>query len=74
MSETQATRVEHKCNTSATQTTRVQHECYANDTSATRKKNFDFDNATGKNIFSPPYINYVASERLQGEEHFHTTN
>ena len=37
-------------------------------------KNFDFDNDTGKNIFSDPYIYYIASERLQGEEQFHTKN
>ena len=59
---TQATRVQHKSNTSATQTTRVQHE------------NFDFDNNTNKNIFSLPYIYYMASERLQGEEQFHSKN
>ena len=45
-----------------------------NDASATRVKNFDFDNDTGKNIFSHPYIYYIASERLQGEERFHTKN
>ena len=45
-----------------------------NDASATRVKNFDFDNDTGKNIFLHPYIYYIASERLQGEERFHTKN
>ena len=74
MSETQATRVRHKCDTSATRTTRGRHECYTNDTSATQVKNFDFNNGTGKNIFSHPYIYYMASERLQGEEQFHTKN
>ena len=44
--------------------TRVRHECYTNNTSATRVKNFDFDNDTTKNIFSHPYIYYMASERL----------
>ena len=76
-SNTSTTRVRHerhKCNMSATQTTRARHECYTNDTSATRGKNFDFDNDTGKNIFSHPYIYYMASERLQGEEQFHTKN
>ena len=34
-------------------------------------KNFDFDNDTSKSIFSHPYIYYMASERLQGEEQFH---
>ena len=29
---------------------------------------FDFDNNTSKDIFSHPYIYYIASERLQGEE------
>ena len=37
-------------------------------------KNFDFDNETGKNIFRPLYLLYMASERLQGEEQFHTKN
>ena len=40
------------------------HECYTNDMSATRVKNFDFDDDTSKNIFSQPYIYYMASERL----------
>ena len=42
--------------------------------SATRVKNFDFDNDTGKNIISYPYIYYMASQRLRGEEQFHTKN
>ena len=65
--DTSTTRVlhePHECDTSATQTTR----------SATRVKKFDFDNDTSKNIFSHPYIYYMASERLQGEEQFHTKN
>ena len=37
-------------------------------------KNFDFDNDTSKNIFSHPYIYYMASETLQGEEQFHSKN
>ena len=61
------TRVPDTIDTSATQ---VRHERYTNDTSATRVKNFDFDNDTSKNIFSHPYIYYMASERLQGEEQF----
>ena len=44
------------------------------DTSATRVKNFDFDNDTSKNIFSHHCIYYMASERLQGEEQFHSKN
>ena len=71
--DTRATRVQHKCDTSATRTTRKRHECYTNDISATRVlherhecdtsaiqvKNFDFDNNTGKNIFSHPSIYYI---------------
>ena len=60
-----------ECDTSAT---RVLHERQECDTSATRVKDFDFDNDTSKNIFSNPYIYYVASERLQAEEQFHSKN
>ena len=42
--------------------------------SATRVKNFDFDSDTSKNIFLQPYIYYTASERLQGDEQFHSKN
>ena len=76
-SDTSVTQVRHKrpkCNTSATRTTRVRHECYTNDTSATREKDFDFDDDTSKNIFSHPYIYYLTSERLQGEEQFYSKN
>ena len=73
-SETRATRMRQKCDTSATLTTRVLHECYTNDTSATRVKNFDFDSYTSKNISSHHCIYYMASERLQGEEQFHSKN
>ena len=52
----------------------MQQGCYTNNTNATRVKNFDFDNVKGKNIFSHPYIYYMASERLQGEEQIHTKN
>ena len=45
-----------------------------NHISATQVKNFDFDKDTGKNIFSHPYIYYIASERLQGEEQLHIKN
>ena len=75
--QTRAARVRHQrheCNTSATRTTPVRHECYNNDTIATRVKHFDFDNDTCKNIFSHPYIYYMASERLQREEQFYTKN
>ena len=73
-SATLATRMQHEYDTSDTTTTRVRHESYTNDTNATRVKNFDFDNDMGKNIFSHPYIYYMASERLQGEEQFHSRN
>ena len=66
--------MQQEYDTSNTSATQVRHECYTNDTSATRLKNFDFDNHTSKNIFSHPYICYMASERLQGEEQFHSKN
>ena len=37
-------------------------------------KNFDFDSDTSKSIFLHPYIYYMASEKLQGEEQFHSKN
>ena len=68
----------------ATWATRVQHECYTNDTSATRVlherqsvtrvKKSDFDSGRSKNTFLHHYIYYMASERLQGEEQFHSKN
>ena len=64
----------HECNTSETRTTQVRHECYTNDTSSTRVKNFNFDSDAGKNIYSHPYIYYMQSEILQGEEQFSTKN
>ena len=48
--------------------------CLVKLTSTTRVKIFDFDNDTNENIFSHPYICYMASERLQGEEQFHSKN
>ena len=66
--------MQRECDTSDTSETQVRHECCTNDTNATRAKNSDFDNDTSKNIFSHPYIYYMASERLQGEEQFHTKN
>ena len=64
----------HECYTNDTSATQVRRACYKNDTSETRVKHFDFDNDASKNIFSHPYIYYMASERLQGEEQFHTKN
>ena len=37
-------------------------------------KNFDFGNDTRENIFSHPYISYIANERLQREERFYSQN
>ena len=70
-SATRATQMQHECDTSNMSATQVRRECYTKDTSATgvRVKNFDFDNDTSKNIFSHPYIYYMASER-QGESNF----
>ena len=65
-SAVRATRMQHECNTSAT---RLQHK---GDTSVTRLKKIDFDNDPIKNIFSDPYIYHMASERLEGEEQFHS--
>ena len=64
----------HACDTSDTSATLVRHECYTNNTSVTRRKNFNFDNNTNKNIFLQPYTYYMASERLQREEQFHSKN
>ena len=37
-------------------------------------KKIDFDSDTSKNIFLHPCIYYMASERQQGEEQFHSKN
>ena len=44
------------------------HEFDTNDTISTQVKNFDFGNDASENIFSHPYISYMANKRLQGEE------
>ena len=67
-------RVRHKCDRSETQATRVLHECYRKDTGAAKVKFLDFDSDTSENIFSHPYIYYMATERLQGEQQFHFKN
>ena len=73
-----ATRVRHKwheCNTTATRVLNERNECdtsYTSDASGTRVRNFDFDNDTSENIFSCPYICYMANERLQGQEQFYS--
>ena len=68
------TQMQHKCDKNATRMTRVRHECYTNETGATRVKKVDFHNDTSKNIFLHPYTYYMASERLQREEQFHSKN
>ena len=45
-----------------------------NDTKATQVKNFNFNNNTSENTLSHPCISYMTSERLQGEEEFHSKN
>ena len=37
-------------------------------------KNFGFVSETSENIYSHPYISYMANERLQGEQQFHSKN
>ena len=67
-SVTRATWMQHASDTSDTNVAKVRHKKHECDTSATRAITFDFDNDTSKDIFSHPYIYYMASERLQGEE------
>ena len=69
ISDASATRVRqerHEYYTSDTSATRLLHERYECDTSE------KFDNDTSKNIFSHPYIYYIASKRLQGDEQLHS--
>ena len=62
---------QHECNTIATQ---EQYECYTNNTSATRVRNFVFDDGTIEDIFSHPYMSYMANEWWQAERQFHSKN
>ena len=55
--------VQRECYTSVKWTTRVRHKW----------NNFDFDNGTSKNIFTPLYLLY-SKWRLQGEQQFHSKN
>ena len=55
----------HECDTSATQMLHERYEC---------DRNEKFDNGTGENIFSHPYIYYIGNETQQGEEQFHSKN
>ena len=48
------------------------HERQECNASATRGRKYDFDNDRSENILSHPYISYMANERLQEEEQFHS--
>ena len=73
------TRLRHKCDTSETKATRVRHECYTNNTSATRVLHERHKCDTSEQILilittqvkSNPILQ-VTSERLQGEQQFHS--
>ena len=54
--------------------TRVLHERHEYDMIVALMKKFDFDKDTSENIFSHHYIGYMANERLQGDEKFHSKN
>ena len=73
-SDMNTTRVQHERHECSTSETLVQRECHTSDTTATRVKNFVFDNGTSENMSSHPYIYYMANERLQEEEQFHSKN
>ena len=57
------------CDTSSKCDTRV-----TTATQATRIKKFDFDNDARENIFSHSSFSYMANQRLQGEDEFHSKN
>ena len=58
-----------------TSTRHERNECDKCATRTTRVKIFDFNNDTSQNIFTPLYFHsYMANERLQGEEQFHSEN
>ena len=67
LNATRATRVQHKWDTSATRVLQKWHECEMNE-------NFGFHNNTSKSIFLHPYIYYLASEKLKGEEQVYSKN
>ena len=52
---------QHEWETSETQVLHERHQC---DMSAKPQKKIDFDNDTSENIFSHPYIYYMAGKRL----------
>ena len=59
-SETRATQMQHKCDTRATRMTRVRHEWKVLILISTR--------------FAHLYLYYMGSQRLQGQEQFHSKN
>ena len=72
--DTIGTRLRHEWDTSKTSAIQVRHECYTNGMSSTQVKKFDFDSDTSKNICLHPFVYYMASERIQGEEQLHSMN
>ena len=62
--------MQYECDWSDTSATQVRHERHECDTS----EKFWFCKDTGENIFSHPYIYYMASEGLKGEEPFDSKN
>ena len=77
-SATRSTRIQHEFHTSDTNATQMRHKQHECDANATRKTRVRHDwkilillTARVKAI-SHPYIYYMASERLQGWEQFHT--
>ena len=68
--DTIETRVKHEHNECDTSATRVLHEQHEFNTS----EKFDFDSDTSKNICLHPFVYYMASERIQGEEQLHSMN
>ena len=61
-SDTEVGQGRYEYSTSATRATFLRHKCYTNDMAATRVKYFNFDNETGENIFSHPYISYITNK------------
>ena len=79
MSATWVTRAQHewdKRNTSATWVLHKWHESYTNDTSATQVRHewkiLVLITTPVKTHFHSRYIIYIANERLEGEEQFHS--
>ena len=58
---------QHECNTSETQAKQMRYDW---DTS----ESCDFNNDASQDVFSHPYINYMANEILKKERQFHPKN